>query len=196
MQALQIINLLNKIKMKKIISACCFVFFAITAFSQNFITRNGNISFYSHPPLEDVKAQNNEVVSFLNSSTGDLQFKAAVKSFHFEKTAMEDHFNNDDYMASAKYPKAGFEGKITNISAVDFSKDGTYNVTVSGNLTIRDVTKPVTAKGTITVQGGKVTANAVFNIKRKDYNVIGESFVQKKISDDIQITVNCQYDKQ
>lgn len=183
--------------MKKIISLYCFVFFfAINSFSQNYITRNGNISFSSHTPLEDVKAQNNEVVSVLNTSSGSLEFKAAVKSFHFQKTAMEEHFNKDDYMASEKYPKAGFNGTITNLSAVNFSKDGTYNVTVSGNLIIKDVTKPVTAKGTVTIQNGNVTVNSTFTIKRKDYNVIGESFVQKKLSDDIQVTVNCQYEKQ
>src|ERR1700754_3345186 len=119
--------------MKKIISTCCFIFFAATIFSQNYITRNGNIAIYSHTPLEDVKAQNNEVASVLNGATGDLEFKLAVKSFHFEKTAMEDHFNNDDYMASGKYPKAGFKGKITNISSADLTKDGKYNVTASGD---------------------------------------------------------------
>ena len=109
---------------------------------------------------------------------------------------MEDHFNDDDYMASEKFPKAAFKGKITNISAVDFSKDDSYPVSVSGDLTIRDVTKPVTAKGTITVKGGTVTINSTFTIKRRDYNVIGEAFVQKKISEDIEITVNCQYESQ
>ena len=183
--------------MKKIISVCSLIFFSTaTVFSQNYITRNGNISIYSHTPLEDVKAQNNEAVSVLNATTGDLEFKIAVKSFHFVKTAMESHFNDDDYMASAKYPKAGFKGKITNISAVNFSKDGTYNVTANGDLTIRDVTKPVSSTGTVTVSNGKVTVNSTFSIKRKEYNVIGESFVQNKISEDIQITVNCQYDKQ
>ena len=109
---------------------------------------------------------------------------------------MEDHFNNDDYMASEKYPKAGFKGKITNISSVNFSKDGVYKVSVNGDLTIRDVTKPVSANGTVTVKGGNITVTSTFTIKRKDYNVIGESFVQKKIAEEIQITVNCAYEKQ
>lgn len=170
--------------------------FGLTAISQNYITRNGNISFYSHTPLEDIKAENNEAVSVLNTSTGVLEFKVAVKSFHFAKTAMEDHFNNDDYMASGKYPKAGFDGKIINISSVDFSKDGSYPVSVTGNLTIRDVTKSINASGTITIKGGKPTVTSTFTVKRKDYNVIGESFVQKKISEDIQVKVNCEYDKQ
>src|ERR1700739_1905616 len=120
--------------MKKSLAAFVLLFlFHVITFSQNYITRNGNVSFYSHTPLEDIKAQNNEAVSVLNASTGDIEFKVAIKSFHFAKTAMEDHFNDDDYMASEKYPKAGFKGKIDNISAVDFSKDGTYNVSVTGD---------------------------------------------------------------
>jgi polyisoprenoid-binding protein YceI len=183
--------------MKKFFFASLLIFFfVLTGFGQTYITRNGNISFYSHTALEDIKAQNNEAVSVLNAATGDIEFKIAVKSFHFAKTAMEDHFNNDDYMASEKYPKAGFKGTITNISAVNFSKDGSYDVSVSGNLTIRDVTKPVAAKGTITVKNGNVSVLSTFTVKRKDYNVIGEAFVQKKIADDIEITVNCQYEKQ
>lgn len=182
--------------MKKILITIFLLagFFA-TSFSQNYLTRNGNISFSSHTALEDVKAQNNEVVSTINSSTGDVEFRVAVKSFHFEKTAMEEHFNDDDYMASEKYPKAGFKGKITNLSAVDFTKDGTYNVTVSGNLTIRDVTKQINADGKITIKNGAVHVESSFSIQRKDYNVIGESFVQKKIGETINININCDYDK-
>ena len=183
--------------MKRIVFAYFLIcLFGFKGFNQTYITRNGNISFYSHTALEDIKAQNNEAVSVLNASTGDIEFKVAVKSFHFIKTAMEEHFNNDDYMASEKYPKAGFKGNITNISAVNFSKDGTYGVSVSGSLTIRDVTKNISAPGTIIVKGGNITVSSTFTIKRKEYNVIGEAFVQKKIGEEIQITVNCAYEKQ
>jgi polyisoprenoid-binding protein YceI len=183
--------------MKKIIPVCIVLLFLVfVAHSQTYITRNGNISFYSHTPLEEIKAQNNEAVSVINPTTGDVEFKVAVKSFHFAKTSMEEHFNDEDYMASAKYPKAAFRGKIPNISTVNFSKDGVYNISVSGNLTIRDVTKPVDAPGTITVKGSSIIVSSTFKIKRKEYNVIGQPFVQSKISDDIDITVNCQYEKQ
>lgn len=180
--------------MKHILFIILFYSAALESHAQDYLTRNGNVSFFSHTPLEDIKASNNEVVSLLSSS-GSIDFKIAVKSFHFPKQAMEDHFNGSDYMDSEKFPKASFSGKIANITEVNFSKDGTYNVTVQGNITIRDITKPVTAKGTVTVSGGKVTATSSFSIKRRDFNVIGESFVQKKIAEDIEVTVNCVYEK-
>lgn len=180
--------------MKKLLVLAGIVF-SLNLHAQDYLTRNGSVNFYSHTAIEDIKASNNEVVSLLNSSTGAMDFKIAIKSFHFPKQSMEDHFNNDNYMSSDKYPRASFSGKITNLSDVNFTKDGTYTVTVEGNLTIKDVTKPVKTKGTITVSNGKVTAQSTFNVKRLDYNIVGESFVQKKLADEIQITVNCQYDK-
>jgi len=180
--------------MKRISLLIC-LFTVFHAHAQDYLTRNGNVSFYSHTAVEDIKANNNEVVSLLNTSTGSLEFKIAIKSFHFPKQTMEDHFNNSSYMDSEKYPKASFSGKISNLADVNFTKDGTYNVTAEGNLTIKDVTKPVTAKGVITVSNGKVTAQSTFTVKRLDYHIAGEAFVQKKIAEEIQITVNCRYDK-
>lgn len=164
--------------------------------AQTFLTRNGSASFFSHTALEDIKAQNNEVASTINAATGDIQFKIAVKSFKFAKQAMQDHFNKDSYMDSEKFPKASFKGKITNLSAVNFGTDGAYKVTVQGDLTIKDVTKNITVNATITVKGSVVSASSTFIVKRKDFNVIGESFAQKKIAETIEINVNCTYEKQ
>jgi polyisoprenoid-binding protein YceI len=179
----------------KILALVTSLFFIVHAGAQNYLTRNGNISFSSHTPLEDVNAENNEVVSTLNTATGAFEFKAAIKSFHFKKTAMEQHFGDEDYMDAEKYPKASFSGKISDLSSVNFEKDGTYKVTVQGNLTVKDVTKPISADGTITVKNGAITAQSNFNVNRKEYHVIGEAFVQQKIEDEIHISVNCQYEK-
>ena len=180
--------------MKNILLALGLLISVYTS-AQDYITRNGNISFYSHTPLEDINAENNEVASAVNTATGSFEFKAAVKSFHFKKTAMEQHFGDEDYMDAEKFPKASFSGKITNLSSVDFTKDGDYNVTVQGNLTVKDVTKPVTVQGVIAVKSGTVSAQAKFDVNRKEYHVIGQAFVQQKIEDVIHVSVNCQYEK-
>ncbi len=45
---------------------------------------------------------------------------------------MQEHFNSD-YMESDKFPKASFKGKIQ--EQIDVTKDGTYPITVDGDLT-------------------------------------------------------------
>ena len=50
-----------------------------------------------------------------------------MKGFAFERALMEEHFN-ENYVESAKYPKAEFKGELKNIDKVDFTKDGTHTV--------------------------------------------------------------------
>jgi polyisoprenoid-binding protein YceI len=182
--------------MKKLIVLLAIAALGTTpAFAQDYLTRNGKITFYSSTPVEDIDAVNNEVVSTIDTKTGAFNFRVAILGFKFDAVDMQKHFNQDSYMNSAKYPKASFTGKITDLSKVDFTKDGAYSVTVAGNLTIKDVTKAVSIPGTITVKGGKIVATAEFKIKRAEYNVTGEAIHEKKIAQVITIKVNCTYDK-
>lgn len=182
--------------MKKLFVLMAFIVAGITsAFTQDYLTRNGKITFHSSTPIEDIDAVNNEVVSTLNTATGEFNFRVAILGFKFDAVDMQKHFNGETYMNAAKFPRASFGGKINDLSKIDFKKDGIYNVTVKGNLTIKDVTKPVTANGTVTVKGGKLTARSEFKIKRADYNVTGEAIHEKKIGQVITIKVDCTYDK-
>ena len=121
--------------MKKIIILLTIIIIGInsTCFSQVYFTKNGRISFYSKAPVENISADNNQVISVLNTQTGALQFSVLNNAFHFPKAMMEQHFNSD-YMESDKYPKSTFKGTVADISKVDISKDGTYNVTSRGAL--------------------------------------------------------------
>ena len=106
---------------------------------------------------------------------------------------MQDHFN-ENYMESEKYPKASFSGTVTDISKVDFSKNGDYRVTVSGDLTIHGVTKKITSPATIVVNAGKLNSNAVFNVLLADYNISVPKVVENNISKTIEVKVNCIYE--
>ncbi len=175
--------------MKKITIAAFLVCFSSALYAQKFMTRTGQISFFSHTPLENIDAINNEASAVLDGSTGAIIFQAAIKSFKFERALMEEHFN-ENYMESDKYPRADFNGKITNLSTVNFSKDGSYNVIVSGKLTMHGVTKDVSTPGTLTVKGKEVTAQSKFKIIPGDYNIKIPSLVKDKIAKEISVSVN------
>lgn len=170
----------------------CFSLLKLQA-QENYITRNGQISFFSSTPLEDIKAINNEVASVLNRKTGSVQFIVLIKSFQFRKAAMQDHFNGKDYMDSDRYPKAELKGTITNMSNVDFSKDGNYPVTVEGTLSMHGVSNKIKSAGNIIVKGSTITAAAVFTIKLVDYKISVPTIVSKKIAEKVEVTVNCNY---
>ncbi|MBC7777857.1 MAG: YceI family protein [Phycisphaerae bacterium] len=174
----------------------CAAFFVLTIAAsaqtgQKFFTRDGKVKFDAtvSASIEKVEALSNSATCVLDASNGNFQWAVLIKGFKFEKSLMQEHFN-ENYMESDKYPKATFLGKITNIADVNLAKDGTYNALVSGQMTIHGITKDITANGALTVSGGKVKVNAGFNLKLADYNISIPSMVSDKVAKEVKILVD------
>jgi polyisoprenoid-binding protein YceI len=178
--------------MKRLIILSLLTMVALFASAQKYMTKNGFISFFSHTPLEDIKADNNQVAGAIDTSTGELVFQVLIKSFHFERALMEEHFN-ENYMESDKFPKASFKGKITDLKAVNFEKNGVYEVAVEGNLIIRDVTKNMSVKGTIEVVTGGLITNAKFIIAPEEFNIKIPAVMREKIAKTLEVNVAMKY---
>jgi polyisoprenoid-binding protein YceI len=180
--------------MKKLIIVFCSLVFAHAAMSQVWYTKTGSVSFFSHTEVEEIEAANNEAVSFIDGSKGEFRFQVLIKGFKFPKQSMQDHFNQPNYMDSDKYPKAEFKGALVDANAVNWKKDGTYKVDVAGEMTMHGATKNIKVPGTITLKGGVPTVNAKFKVKRSDFGIKVPSFTAAKISEEIEVTVNCVYE--
>jgi len=159
------------------------------SYAQKYLTKNGNISFYSETPVEDIEAHNQQVNCALDAETGDLVFKILIKSFEFEKALMQEHFN-ENYLESDSYPNSTFKGKVTNLDAIDFDRDGKYEALIEGNLTIHGVTNPVKEKGVFIVKEGTVNALAKFTLHVQDYGIKIPKTVVEKIAKEIEIDVD------
>lgn len=169
----------------------CFLM-AFESKSQNPYTKNGSVSFFSKAVLENIEASSGQVISVINTTTGDIMFSVNIKSFHFKKSLMEEHFN-ENYMESDKYPKASFKGKINNLSAIIFSTDGSYNTEVTGDLTIHGITNKVTVPGKIVIKAGVPTATASFRVKLADYKISIPRVVKDNIAEVVEVNLSCVY---
>ena len=154
-----------------------------------YTTNKAQVKFLSSTPEEDIEAVNNQGISQLNSSTGQVTFAVLIKGFHFENELMQNHFNDKDYMNSGQYPKSEFKGTIININTVNFLKEGNYTVMASGSLTIHGFTHKVTASGTLSIIKGGVKLKSIFKIKRVDYGI-----TTNEVADVLEITVDSKYD--
>jgi hypothetical protein len=155
-----------------------------------YLCKNARVTLYSSAPIEDIKAATSTGVSVYNSSTGELAFSVSIPSFQFEKALMQEHFNSD-YMESDKFPKATFKGNIQ--EQVDISKDGTYPVTVTGDLTVHGVTQKRSIPGTITVKNGMITMASEFIVKCADHHITIPSIVFHNIAESIKMNVSAIY---
>jgi YceI-like domain len=165
-----------------------------TVSAQKYMTKTGQIRFFSETPVEKIEATNNQVNSAIDIATGDFVFKVLIRGFEFKKALMQEHFN-ENYMESDKMPTSTFTGKITNLKEINFAKDGVYKAIVEGNLTIHGVTKKITEKGTLEIKGGRISTKATINIKPKDYNIAIPGAVVANIAESIQVFIDATLDK-
>ncbi|UII80308.1 YceI family protein [Flagellimonas sp. CMM7] len=175
------------------------VVFTLSAFkptADKLISKDGHISFYSHTDIEDITANNYKVVSTIDTTTGDIVFSVPMQGFEFEKALMQKHYNSKNFLNTKKFPKAKLIGKINNLESVDFSKDGTYEAKVSGDLDIKGQTKPITEIATITVKGGQVTLDSKMDVVLGDYGItFSGGKPSTNIAKKVEVTVKAVYTK-
>lgn len=181
--------------MKKIITLVLLGFVGTAATAQKVTTKTGHAHFLSKTSIENIEANNYKVISTLNPIDGVMVFSVPMQSFEFPNATMQKHYNSKKFLDTKQFPKATFKGKIGNLSAIDFTKDGTYNVTVPGTMTMHGVSKEITGKGTITIKGGKISATSTFDLTLADYNILFEkgkpsSNIAKKIKIDVTVKYN------
>lgn len=162
------------------------------AFSVNgqdkYLTKNGHAWFISETPMETIEAHNKQVTAIL-STDGKIAFKILMKSFQFEKALMQEHFN-ENYVESDKYPKATFEGAITNMGEVSLDKDGKYEAIIEGVINFHGVSKKVSERAFLEVKNGKIQGTCQLIMVLKDYEIKVPSVVADNIAKEI--TVNLE----
>lgn len=178
--------------MKKLIFFCLLIFISPFTFAQDiFIDKTGQASFFSEAPLENIDATSNEVMSALNIKTKKIVFNIPIRSFHFKKKLMEEHFN-EKYLESEKYPKATFDGSITNL--VDLTKNGIYEVMIEGDLNIHGVTVHRKEKAFLTVKEGKINGKSEFTVKIADHKIEIPKLVIKNIAEEVLVKITVNYE--
>jgi polyisoprenoid-binding protein YceI len=178
--------------MRHLILFLGLLFCGLQAKAQMFMAQNGEVSFFSKTPLEDIDALNKQVGSIINTDNNEVAVQMRVTSFVFPNKLMQEHFN-ENYLESDKFPSATFKGKIREV--LDLNIPGTYAVTAAGTASIHGITKPIELKGTILSTGNQLTLNCQFEIKLVDYKIDIPRIVFAKIAEVIRVTSKINYTK-
>lgn len=170
-----------KILFTILLSIC---FFSLNA-QEKFLTKTGNIIFFSETIVEDIKAENNKVLSIIDTTKGDMAISMLMNQFEFPKKLMQEHFN-ENYIESEKYPKSIFKGNIANFSKIP--ENEATKIQVKGAMTIHGVTRQVIIPSIITKKDGEIFMEGKFIIKLKDYKIKIPRIVIKNIAEEIEVT--------
>ena len=126
-----------------------------------------------------------------------ISFTADVASVNTGNETRDNHLKADDFFNAEKFPKMTF-------TSTSFKKVGDKKYQLSGNLTIRDVTKPVvfevTHGGTVKDPWGNTKAGfkATAKINRFDYNLKWNTITEMGgavVGSDVTIIVNVEFAK-
>ena len=150
--------------------------------AQVYLTYNGQTSFFSETPIENISAENKSTTATLNIATKEVVVKIKNDSFKFLNKLMEEHFNNS-YMESGKYPVSTFTGKI--IENINLQKKGSYQVTIKGILEMHGVKQPRIIKALITNTDNFFSVVSNFSLKFEDFKIETPKLVYKKIAESI-----------
>jgi polyisoprenoid-binding protein YceI len=113
---------------------------------------------------------------------------------------LRPHLLNADFFDAEKYKTAKFE--ITKVEPYTANGDNKSvvngaNYNVSGNLTLKDVTKNVTFPAKIDVDANSVKAKANFDIDRRQWNMaygndknLGDKFISETVNIELDLKAN------
>lgn len=158
--------------------------------AQVYTAKSGTATFFSKAPLENIEGKSSSIQSILNTSTKSVAFIISIRSFQFEKDLMQEHFN-EKYMESDKYPNATYSGKIN--EDVDFTRDGTYNVSSTGKIAMHGQEKEITVPGVFTIKNGEATLQSDFPLSVKDFKIEIPQLLFQNIADTVSVNVNVVY---
>jgi len=163
-----------------------------SASGQKYFSKNATIQFNGGTSLEKIEGVSSTANTVVDAATGQIEFAVLVNGFRFEKALMEEHFN-ENYLESTKYPKSTFKGQIENPSAIQWTKPGSYKTQIKGKLTLHGVTKDISVPGEFTVSAAGIQGKSNFKVKCEDYGIKIPSLVRDKIAQEINISVNSNY---
>ena len=165
---------------------CSFLFVAVSISQERYLTKNEAINFFSKAPIEDITADNNQVLSIIDATSGKMAISILIKSFMFKKALMQEHFN-ENYLESDTFPKATFQGIILNF---DTLKDAETKLKVKGILTIHGISKEKTIEANFKRTKAAIIVDGDFIVALDEFNVEIPSVVEKNIAKQIKVSFN------
>ena len=154
-----------------------------------FMTKVGQISFFSATPIADIEARNQQVAAVLDFGSGQLAFTLPIKGFVFKRTLMQEHFN-ENYMESDKFPKATFRGRFVGFDAAALATAGSHPAQIEGDLTLHGVTHHIQVPATLEMKDNRLLAFAAFAVATADYNIDIPLLVRDNIAKTVSVRVS------
>lgn len=174
-----------------------FFFFIITASlfwvqnsdAQIFTSDSGYVEFESSAPLLTFKGTSDNLNGFLNTDTNEVDFYVDLSTLD-TGNRRRDRDMRQVYLEVERFPFAEFSGEI--VTPWNPESNNPQTVSVEGSFTMREISRPFSAEGVITLVDGGYQIEASWEILLEDYNIDRPRIVFYELSDvqKIRIDIN------
>ena len=158
-------------------------------FAQKYFSDQNHVSFFSEAPLENIEAHTYNARSVFDTETGKIAFSIPIRSFEFEKSLMQEHFN-EKFMESGKFPRAKFSGVVENFHL----NEGKQGVEAKGEIEIHGVTHEISVQGEIVISGEKIKITTKFPLKVADFDINIPQVVSRNIAETVDVKLEFNYE--
>jgi len=161
----------------------------LTLTAQKYVSGESLVVFYSHAPIEDIRAENSKGTALFDSGSGNIAIVIPIKEFRFAKALMQEHFN-EKYLESERFPKSTFQGTILGF---DSMSDSLQRVTAKGKLTIHGVTRSVELPVEMRKTADVLKMHSVFKIRVEDFKIKIPTILWQNIAEEIEVTTDFSF---
>ncbi|MEX2567805.1 MAG: YceI family protein [Cyclobacteriaceae bacterium] len=158
-------------------------------FGQKYFSDQNHVSFFSEAPLENIEAHTYNARSIFDLETGKIAFTIPIRTFEFEKSLMQQHFN-EKFMESGKYPRAKFSGVVENYH----QDEGKQEVEAKGEIEIHGVTKEISVSGEMEINGNQIKITTTFPLKVADFEIKIPQVVSRNIAKTVDVNLEFNYE--
>jgi polyisoprenoid-binding protein YceI len=116
----------------------------------------------------------------LHPEQSSVRWRVRVASVETGEPNRDQTLQGPDYFAAAQHPELTFESRTVRA-------DGNRRLSVTGDISIRGITKSVTVPVTITEQNGRRTFVTDFEVDRYDFDVRGGSVASRLIGRTVRV---------
>jgi hypothetical protein len=163
------------------------------AHAQIVSTPKGSMKLKGVAPKETIVAESNTLEGKFDIASRKLNFRQSLNQFRFSQGELQKKDAQEKYWETDKYPYATFKGSIVN--DIDFSKNGEYEVTARGVLSMHGVDREAKIPATVRVTNGTIFVEASFSIYLSDYNIKIPRLVVLKVSEVFEVSASFSMSK-
>lgn len=171
-----------------------------------------SVTFKSEAPLEDMVGTTNQITGFIqfnpdNPTAGaEAELSVPVASLNTGIPVRDEHMRSANWLNAESHPQITL--KINSVKEAKIVKEmdnaKTFDLTVSGEFTLRGITRPVEFPARVTffkenestkmrLAGDLLAVRGTFFVPLADYKITGPegmTAIGSKISDNIEVSVN------